>query len=528
MRLAHDDLSEVFCLSTKTTRWWWACVLILCGLFLDSIQSGGLTFDEALHFYGVNRQWVFASNVLFGLGDQTFTSLTFDFMPTFFYGIGTLLPASALSYLIDTVWFGQKNTFDKSFSLILHFTAFASAVAASWYTGRLVHITTGQRNTAVVAALALLVTPVWIGYGFFDYKDLPVAAGLIASVYYAAAFITDRQFRTLGLFFAALLFLGTQKLAAIPLTVPACFGVALVVVQERSIRLLAIFAAQAGAFLILLYLATPLSWQEPVAFLLATVENMAKFPWGSCTLTAGRCIGRAYANGTGYSALTYLGLWFAVQLPFLLQIGLLAAIFLYIRSFRSASPPKHLIAASLIWPITTMFIGNPTLYDGIRHTLFLVPLAVSLVFVNIPDHFWLRWRPWLAAYGVFLLIDSVTLQPYEYIWFNEWARFFANETNYETDYWGYSLREAASLAKDLRGSNEWIVGYPRELVEPFVRERYASEVTALPEGSGYLWVRSTRRNLRPPPECTTVGEVQRRQVLAPQPLHLAFVARCGS
>jgi hypothetical protein len=214
-----------------------------------------------------------------------------------------------------------------------------------------------------------------------------------------------------------------------------------------------------------------------------------------------------------------------VQLPLVLQIGLPAAIVLYIRSFRTANLPKHLIAASFIWPITILGILNSLLYEGIRHTLFLLPLAVSLVFVNISEHFWLRWRAWLAAYGVFLLIDTVTLQPYGYVWFNEWARFVANETNYETDYWGYSLREAASLAQALRGSSEWIVGEPSHLVEPFVPERYAPDIAAVPQGSTYLFVSFSPSAASRPPTKTIVGQVQRRQLLAPQPLHLAYVMR---
>ena len=112
---------------------------------------------------------------------------------------------------------------------------------------------TGQKGD-ILSALALLVIPVWIGYGFFDYKDMPVAAGLVGSVYYAAAFVTDRKPQTLALFFVALLFLGAQKVAAIPLALPACIGIAWVVVRERSPRLVAILLAQAVAFLILLYL----------------------------------------------------------------------------------------------------------------------------------------------------------------------------------------------------------------------------------------------------------------------------------
>src|SRR5262249_18288937 len=157
-------------------------------------------------------------------------------------------------------------------------------------------------------------------------------------------------------FFTALLFLGAQKLAAVPLALPACFSVAFAVAQKRSVRLLAIFAAQAIAFLVLLYLVTPPSWQEPVQFLLTNLKSTAH--------TTGSTQRGVLAHYAVYSVLSYLGFWYAVQLPLLLQIGLLAAIVVYIRSFHTANLPKHLIAASFIWPIIMLGISNSHLYNG--------------------------------------------------------------------------------------------------------------------------------------------------------------------
>jgi hypothetical protein len=68
----------------------------------------------------------------------------------------------------------------------------------------------------------------------------------------------------------------------------------------------------------------------------------------------------------------------------------------------------------------------------------------------------LQRRGWLAGYFLFLLIDVITLQPYQYVWFNEVARFFVNEKNYETDFWGYSMREAAVHARGLQGPTDWL------------------------------------------------------------------------
>ena len=508
--------------------WYWACILIISGLFLSSTFTGGATWDQPTDFGGLQRQLSFAHDILFGSTNSTFLSLR----AAAFYGIGTVLPAYAFSYLIDIVWLNRAaQTFDHTYLLLLHLITFVCAIAGVSYTRRLVCLATGERETSFLAGITLLVMPSWIGYGFFDDKDIPVAAGVVAATYYAAAYMRDGRSRTSCLFFLALLFLGVQKLAAVPLAMPACVAVLIAVVRKPSPRKMAIVVVQATLFLFLLYVATPAAWREPFALAMAELKFMSAVNWDGCTLTAGQCIGRNFDNGQGYSAIKYLGLWYGVQLPIFLAIGLLAAIYLYVQSFRHAQPCQHLIMAALAWPISVIALLNSTLLDGVRHTLFLVPLAVAMVFVTIPATFWWQRRWWLACYFLFLLIDAISLQPYEYVWFNEAAVFFASEKNYETDYWGYSLRQAAARARELQGPTDWVVSpdddaNPGELVEPLITERFSTEVESVPRGATYFLVSITRMNTQPPKECDNVDYVTRRQLLAPRPLHLAFVARC--
>jgi hypothetical protein len=489
-------------------------------MFLNSISSGGPTLDESTHFGTVTAQLSFARDALSGSG-RSFRSIEGDWA---FYGIGTLFPAYALSYLIDVKWFGEAaHRFDGTFSLLLHVMAFACAIGGVIYTQKLVRLTRGELKTSFFAGIALLVTPVWIGYGFFDYKDVPVATGLVAVTYYAAAYMQVGQPRQSWLFFSALLFLGVQKLAALPLALPACAAVLLGTARHRSVRKIALLAGQAMLFLILLYLLTPPAWREPFSFSFANIQYMSAHTWSGCTLTAGKCIGRNVSPN--YSAFTYLVLWYVVQLPILLLVGLCASIYLYLRSFHHARPCQHLIIAALAWPIVAIAGKNSTLYDGIRHTLFLIPLAVAAVFVSIPTTFWLQRRWWLVCYFLFLLVDMITLQPYQYIWFNEPARLFASEKNYETDYWGYSMRQAALHAKALQGPMDWVVS-PREIPKLLITDRFLTDRNLVPAGAAYLLVGITRVNNKPPKECEEVYNITRHQLLAPWPLQLAFVAKC--
>jgi hypothetical protein len=119
-------------------------MLIVVSLFLNSILSGGLIWDEPSEFDKVKTQLEFARDVLFGTTNWTFRSFPSDYA---FYGIGAVLPAYALSYLIDIVWLnGAAHTFDRSYSPLLHLITFLCAIAGVGYTRRLVCLATGERK----------------------------------------------------------------------------------------------------------------------------------------------------------------------------------------------------------------------------------------------------------------------------------------------------------------------------------------------------------------------------------------------
>ena len=504
-------------------------MLVAAAFFVHSLLSAGPIWDEVEEFRKFGEQLSFAKGVLSGAAALTFHAIPGD---SAFYGMGSVFLPYALSYLIDIVWLKETvHSYEHSYSVLLHIQTFLCAIAAAAYTRRLVSLVTDDRDAGALAGTALLLTPFWTGYGFFDYKDIPVATGVIAATCYAAAYLNDGRSRTSFWFFLAVFFIGIQKLAAIPLALPACVAVAIAALRQPSARRFAILAGQAAICLLVLYLATPPAWLEPVQFAIASLTYMSQHSWGGCTLAAGECIGRDFANGQGYSVLKYLGVWYGVKLPLLLWIGLIGAVYLYCRSFRDIRPDQHLVMAALVWPILAIAIRNSTLYDGVRHTLFLVPLAVATIFVSRPGAFWRRQRVWLACYLLFLLADSAKIQPYQYVWFNEPARFFASEKNFETDYWGYSLREAAAHARGLQGPTDWIVspgdGNAGHLVRIFAPERFAKEPETVPPGTTYFFVSTTRTNKQVPEHCDEVWSVTRRELLSPKLLRLAFIAKCS-
>lgn len=509
--------------------WYWVALLLTICLFVHSLFVAGPAWDEPEEFGKLQAQLAFAQKFLSESNSRSFSSLPND---SAYYGVGSVLIPYALSYLVDVVWLRYPvHSYEHSYSVFLHLTSFLCMLAAVVYTRRLVALITKNREVGFLAGLTLLLTPFWMGYGFIDYKDIPVATGAIAATYYSILYYEDGLERTSLCFFLALFFIGIQKLAAIPLVLPACALVALAVVRSPSVRRVAVIFAHATLCLGLLYLATPPGWPAPAEFAIESVLYSSQHFWGGCTLTAGRCIGRLAANGEGYLAFKYLALWFAVKLPILMWAGFVGAAVFYLRSFRQLKAANHLVVAAFWWPIAALGLRNSTLYDGIRHVLFSIPLAVTVIFISVPVGVWLRNRWALGFYFLFLAIDTLKLQPYQYVWFNEPARFFASEKNFETDYWGYSLREATAVANNERGSGDWIISQPGDanpshLVGIYAKERFAQSAGSVPPGATYYAVSVTRMNRQPPKQCSKVDYITRTELFAPFPLRLSFIAKC--
>src|SRR5581483_5705919 len=361
-------LRHIQLLLTNPAFWYAAAIVIATCFFLHSLLSAGPVWDEREEFIKLKAQLDFARDVLSGKTGMTFHSLPADYA---YYGIGSVLPPYVLSYLIDIVWLKKSvHSYENSYSILLHLLTFFCAIAGVEYTRRLVSLVSGSREAGFMAGAALALTPIWTGYAFFDYKDIPVATGVIAATYYAAAYLGDGRARISFCFLLALFFIGIQKSAAVPLALPACLAVLVAALRQPAVRRFRILALQAAICAVLLYAFTPPAWPDPISFAVESLTYMSQHGWGGCTLTAGECIGRDYANGQGYSVLKYLGLWYGTQLPIVVWIGLAGSLYLYVRWFLRWRLVHHLIFAALTWPVLAIAIRNSTLYDGVRHTLF--------------------------------------------------------------------------------------------------------------------------------------------------------------
>jgi hypothetical protein len=132
--------------------------------------------------------------------------------------------------------------------------------------------------------------------------------------------------------------------------------------------------------------------------------------------------------------------------------------------------PALLLARSrrilLVWaaafaPVGFLMIQHATLYDGVRHTLFVIPmlaLLASWAFVRLLRSLFrarIAMATVSAVYGAALVINLVRLHPLEYVAMNAFAGGTSGACGrFELDYWGAAATEALRRLEHRVDSNE--------------------------------------------------------------------------
>jgi hypothetical protein len=329
-------------------------------------------------------------------------------------------------------------------------------IAGAWATARLI---AGPR-AGLIAALALAVCGPWYGAMFNHTKDIPFAAAMIGAAYFllrsARALPRPRAAHViafgillgcaLGMRVLGLLMIGYAALAVV-IHMPGGK-------DEPLRKSLAFFARSAIAL-------------SP-AFAIAYVIRIAAWPWAALApLNPLRGLidfgGFHYHIGTIFAGRVYemgdVPRWYVpayllIKLPPVVLVGsalALAAMFVPTKTWPRSE--TALIAFMLLFPVACEVIDHGPAFTGMRHFLFVVPLAAVLAGIGLD---WLigllqsRQRSLatgaaaavsaLMAYNAALLIQ---LHPYEYLYYNPIVGGLQGATGrYVTDYWVGIMPEA--------------------------------------------------------------------------------------
>ncbi len=415
-----------------------------------SFQDYGITTDEEVqHIYGKEL----LSFYLSGFQDHA----AFHFKDLYLYGglfdlvVAMLLPVSP---------FDEYAT--------RHLLCGLIGVVGVAGTGRLGRQLGGPRAGFIAAAL-LALSGVYYGAMFNNTKDVPFAAGMVWMLYFATRILRQmpRPSRSASWKFGLMLGL------SLGIRVGAVFGVfylglalllhaALVWHAEGRRWMIQDISRAALALLPVLpiaYVVMAVFWPWAVMNPLNPLEALSTFshmPIKIATLLNGVSVLSSDPPAV------YVPMYLLVKLPEVLLGGLLASLVMgAIACTRLVSEPSRRLNA-VFWaptvlaafvPIVVFMLMRPTIYNGIRHFLFIIPpMAVMSAFAL--DRLWWRAERWshkigqffaaaLTVLGVLYVGILVSLHPNQYVYYNQFTGGMHGAVGkFELDYWGNSLHEA--------------------------------------------------------------------------------------
>ncbi len=506
---------------------------------LASLQQG-LTWDEARE----QETFDLSGKALAGLlrGDPA----PIDAMQAYrdrYYGVGF----HALAYPLQLAlrpYVERTAGIDADDALLLAkhpaaFLAFALSVLVFY---RVLRMFVRERLLATAFTAAYALYPYLFGHATLNVKDVPYMAAWLACTWLSLRLVRHHLAGKGWRFGEGLaLALATALLASIRITgllilAQLLFTFALadraagsaVPARGRLLRpapSLAFFAL----VMTLVVAAYPVLWPDPIQGLFGAVKYMGEHPWNGCTLTWGECM-RAQELPA-----TYLPSWLVVKLPLVALVGIALAPFAYPRiaadTFRRVG--FLTLAFGSLYLVAYAVVARTPLYDESRQFLFVYPLLFLLACVAL-DALSRPLALGAAALAVAMFAgDDLQLNPYQYVYFNEAARFLDVDRLFLTDYWAESGREMGRLiAADAKLTRdvECIYAQPIDHFRPFLGGgrcvKEFAEFNRQPPRGWYILAYHTRIRFKLPGVCDESAEVARTFPLSGRKATMAVAHRC--
>ena len=430
------------------------CLGVYIILYLAAILSGITSWDEETDYLGVRTQIAHAVEFLRGQ-NPSYKDIHSNLE---YYGIAGLLPAWTLWFLQQAVLIGRlplsKALYDPSaehqltgFFATSHLVIGIEFILLSFIVIKIAKFL-GSKLPWLAGALVLF-NPSLLGHSFVNAKDIPFA--LFYTTYTYTLLLRRTSSRPLLLVLSILsssLLINQKYVAFLPVILSE---VILILSQKKCFRDLRSNLALIVSAPFIALLLQPAAWGlNPFIYITEAFQTFSNHKWGGCMTWQSECIG---INHPQWSTLNYIWRWFSIKLPLLWLILLSVQLIDTLQKFRSkmlslSTPWFLLISQALLIPILAV-ANQSNLYDADRHFLFIYPaLAVVCTFgfervLNIQVNPRLRKRSVLLVVlmSITLFLDSLSLNPYQSAYLNEFARFSHNHKTTSLDYWAVSSKE---------------------------------------------------------------------------------------
>ncbi len=490
-----------------------ACLAALFVAILATFQDYGISWDEEVqNIYGTKLLAFYAS----GLTDRSALS----FMNLYFYGGFFDLVAAALNTVLPFGTYETRHLWGALFFLF--------GLVGAW---KLAGLLAGPR-AAALAVLLLGINALMYGHGFINPKDAPFGWLSLWLIYFAGRAILEGTPRTrtiLGFALFAGLCLGTRILSAPLIGYVFCAMILGAILKRFNFqratpvgRLACAFAAALPLAYAVMALCWPWAVQSPLNPFVA-LHEFANFPWTGDILWNGKMVS---ANDLPPTYLLLL-LWYQLSEVILLGLAFAACagIAMVMRAKYSILDhprllPLSILIAAAVVPLVGFMLLTPTIYNGLRHFLFVIPplgivaaLGWNWVFAMAAA----RGRSHMGMAAILLallfvpqIVTMVRMHPYQYVSYNMLIGGLPGAAGrFELDYWDTSLRDAgAALADRIVQAGE---GPP----QVFVCGNQVSAMTKLPPGSRHTFKVEEADYLMSiePSPCGYLADVTRNRIL---------------
>jgi hypothetical protein len=350
------------------------------------------------------------------------------------------------------------------------------------YCGRLAARLFGTWS-GVLALVLLAASPRYFADSMNNPKDLPFAAATVAALYYFSTVSPTWPYLTrataIKIAVALALALNIRPGALLYLSY---FGLlvttfALVERHERDLswRQLADTAIRvvlvAVAVLLLGTLFWPWAQGAPLTRPIQALLNVANYEGYS---------GGVLFNGQDYKPdrlpRYYAPVFYLISTPPVVIAGVILSVF--VSHSRGWTLSRNALWMAAVVPVLLAIFMGSTLYDGVRHLLFVSPILVALAASG--------WTGWLSAVprsglrrtaAIVLLVagivhaiaSTVRFHPHQTVYFNELVGGpYGAVAKFDLDYWGNCFLEAVAWSARtarLSGRPITISGYPAHLVD---------------------------------------------------------------
>ncbi|MBR9921646.1 MAG: tetratricopeptide repeat protein [Bacteroidetes bacterium] len=321
-------------------------------------------------------------------------------------------------------------------------------------------------RAAIFAFLLVFLSPRFFGHSLMNPKDIPFAAGYIMAIYYLFRMLRSMPKPdwklVLGLAGGIGLAVSTRAGGLLLLGYTGLFALTYFLASHSPKGFTepkkwlpyvkyGLIGGLGGYLLAVLF--WPFALANPISHPLEALTEFSKLGVRIRVLFEGTNV--MSDTTPWYYALSWIGR----TIPLIVLLGFFGSIGLYKKlTTRYGGLPINMLLFTSLFPLFYIIYKDSLLHDGWRHLMFVYPGIVILASL-----FWLElekmldkpaWgRPALYAItGILLLLPTIFIlrnQNLSYVYFNELGGGMKGAYgNYETDYWGISVKDALDWMED--------------------------------------------------------------------------------